>query len=247
MLNPRNRLCFTWDNAFPESWRKYIKAGVEEWNAAFERIGFKNVVRAVDFPTDDPEFDPDNLKYSCVRYSPSWVANAMGPSWTDPRTGEIVNASVYVYHNLLQLVQNWRFVQTAQADPDVRTITMPEELAGECIRYVIAHEVGHCLGFMHNMSASAAIPVDSLRSPSFTKEHGTTYSIMDYARNNYVAQPGDKERGVKLTPPRLGVYDYFSVKWLYSPLLDAKSSKEEVPVLDRWISEKSGDPVYRYG
>ncbi len=247
LVEPKKPIVFYVDNAFPESWRKYIKAGVEEWNAAFERIGFKNVVRAVDFPTDDPEFDPDNLKYSCVRYSPSWVANAMGPSWTDPRTGEIVNASVYVYHNLLQLVQNWRFVQTAQADPDVRTITMPEELAGECIRYVIAHEVGHCLGFMHNMSASAAIPVDSLRSPSFTKEHGTTYSIMDYARNNYVAQPGDKERGVKLTPPRLGVYDYFSVKWLYSPLLDAKSSKEEVPVLDRWISEKSGDPVYRYG
>ena len=211
-------IVFYVDNAFPESWKKYIKQGVEEWQKAFEKIGLKNAIIAKDFPENDPEFDPENLKYSCVRYSPSWTPNAMGPSWTDPRTGEIINASVYFYHNIAQLIQNWRFVQTAQADADVRGMQLPEELLGESIRYAIAHEVGHCLGFMHNMSASAAIPTDSLRSPSYTQKYGTTHSIMDYARNNYVAQPGDKERGVKLTPPHLGLYDYFTIKWLYTPL-----------------------------
>ena len=220
---------------------------MEEWQKAFEEIGFKNAIVAMDFPTDDPEFDPDNLKYSCVRYSPSLVANAMGPSWTDPRTGEILNASVYLYHNLVKLVQDWRFLQTSPADPDVRKVMFDEETLGACIRYVVAHEVGHCLALMHNMSGSAAIPTDSLRSPSFTRKYGTTYSIMDYARNNYVAQPGDKERGVKLTPPDLGVYDLYAIKWLYTPLLDARSARDEVVTLNRWITEKSGDPVYRYG
>ena len=247
LTEPKKPIVFYVDHAFPESWKKYIKAGVEEWQKAFEEIGFKNAIVAMDFPTDDPEFDPDNLKYSCVRYSPSLVANAMGPSWTDPRTGEILNASVYLYHNLVKLVQDWRFLQTSPADPDVRKVMFDEETLGACIRYVVAHEVGHCLALMHNMSGSAAIPTDSLRSPSFTRKYGTTYSIMDYARNNYVAQPGDKERGVKLTPPDLGMYDLYAIKWLYTPLLDARSARDEVATLNRWITEKSGDPVYRYG
>lgn len=247
LVEPKVPIIFYVDHAFPESWKKYIKTGVEEWQAAFEKIGFKNAIVARDFPTDDPEFDPDNVKYSCVRYSPSWVANAMGPSWTDPRTGEILNASVYLYHNLVQLVQDWRFLQTSPADPEVRKVIFDEETLGNCIRYVVSHEIGHCLALMHNMSGSAAIPTDSLRSPSFTRKYGTTYSIMDYARNNYVAQPGDKERGVKLTPPDLGEYDLFTIKWLYTPLLDAKTAREEVSVLNRWITETSGNPVYRYG
>lgn len=247
LVEPKKPIVFYVDNAFPESWKKYIKAGVEEWKDAFERIGFKNAIMAKDFPVDDPEFDPDNIKYSCIRYSPSQVENAMGPSWTDPRTGEILNASVYLYHNLIQLVHDWRFLQTSPADPDVRKVIFDEDVLGDCIRYVVSHEVGHCLALMHNMSGSASIPTDSLRSPSFTQKYGTTYSIMDYARNNYIAQPGDKERGVRLTPPRLGLYDYFTIHWLYTPLLDAKTSKDEVPTLSRWISEKSGNPIYRYG
>lgn len=122
-----------------------------------------------------------------------------------------------------------------------------DDMLGECIRYVVSHEVGHCLSLMHNMAGSSAIPTDSLRSPAFTQKYGTTYSIMDYARNNYIAQPGDKERGVRLTPPELGIYDYFSIKWLYTPFLDMRTPEEEVPVLSAWISEKSGDPIYRYG
>lgn len=247
LVEVKKPIVFYVDDAFPAAWREAIKEGVEVWQDAFEKIGLKNAIVAKDFPKDDPEFDPDNLKYSCIRYSPSWIANAMGPSWTDPRTGEIINASVYLYHNLIKLVQDWRFVHTAAADPDVRRKVLDAKTLHDCIRYVVSHEVGHCLSFMHNMSASAAIPVDSLRSPSFTQKYGTTYSIMDYARNNYVAQPGDKERGVRLTPPRLGVYDYYTIKWLYTPLLDAHTPEDEVATLDRWIGEKAGDPIYRYG
>lgn len=247
LVEPKQPIVYYIDNNFPESWKQPVRDAVERWQATFEKIGFKNAIIAKDFPTDDPEFDPDNIKYSCVRYAPSWIANAMGPSWTDPRTGEIINASVYLYHNLIELVQNWRFLQTAPADPDARKVVLDDDIIADCIRYVVAHEVGHTLALMHNMAGSSSIPVDSLRSPSFTQKYGTTYSIMDYARNNYVAQPGDKERGVRLTPPELGLADYFSIKWLYTPLLDAKTPEEEVPTLDRWISEKSGDPIYRYG
>lgn len=247
LVEPKKPIVFYIDNAFPEMWKPYMKYAVEVWQKAFENIGFKNAIIAKDFPTDDPEFDPDNLKYSCIRYSPSSVANAMGPSWTDPRTGEIINASVYVYHNVIKLVQDWRFLHTAAVDSDVRKVVLDDEIIGDCIRYVVSHEVGHCLALMHNMSASAAIPVDSLRSPSFTQKYGMTYSIMDYARNNYVAQPGDKEKGVRLTPPELGLYDMFSISWLYRPLLDAKTPEDEVPTLSKWISEKSGNLAYRYG
>ncbi|MEG0796842.1 MAG: zinc-dependent metalloprotease [Odoribacter sp.] len=247
LIEPQKPVIFYVDNAFPPLWKKYIKQGIEQWNVAFEQIGFKNVMVAKDFPMDDPEFDPDNLKYSCIRYSPSQVENAMGPSWVDPRSGEILNASVYLYHDMVKLVRNWRFVQTSPADEEVRTKVLPEEILGDCIRYVVSHEVGHCLGFMHNMAGSSGIPVDSLRSPSFTQKYGTTYSIMDYARNNYVAQPGDKERGVKLTPPSMGLFDFFAVKWLYTYFPDIDSCEKEVPVLSDWIKERSGDPVYRYG
>ena len=247
LTEPVQPIVFYVDDAFPESWKPHVKAGIEEWQAAFEKIGFKNAIVARDFPADDPAFDPENLAYSCVRYSPSPVANAMGPSWTDPRSGEILQANVSVYHNMVRLVQDWRFIQTAPADPSVRGVNLDEKTLGDCIRYVIAHEIGHCLGLMHNMSASAAIPTDSLRSPSFTRKHGTTHSIMDYARFNYVAQLGDAARGVRMTPPELGLYDYYAIRWLYTPLPDAVTSHDEVPVLDSWISERSGDPVYRYG
>lgn len=246
-VEPVRPIVFYIDDAFPENWRPYIRQGVEVWQKAFERIGFKNAIVARDFPKDDPEFDPDNIRYNCIRYSPSWTANAMGPSWADPRTGEILNASVSVYHNLVKLVHSWRFIQTAPADPEVRKVRLQDSIMGDCIRYVLSHEVGHCLSLMHNMAGSSGIPVDSLRSPSFTARYGTTYSIMDYARNNFVAQPGDKERGVRLTPPELGEYDYYAIDWLYRPIPEAATPEEEAPVLNRWISDRSGDPVYRYG
>ena len=245
LVRPKKPIVFYIDPDFPESWRKPIFEAVEQWNEPFERIGFKQAVEAREFPKDDPEFDPDNIKYSCIRYAPIGISNAMGPSWVDPRSGEIVNASVYVFHDIVKLVNNWRFIQTAQADKSVRSVKLPREVMDDALRYVVTHEVGHCLGFMHNMSASAVIPVDSLRSPSFTQKYGTTTSIMDYARFNYVAQPTDK--GVKLTPPELGEYDYYVIKWLYSYLPGDKSAREEAGTLETWVDEKAGDPMYRYG
>lgn len=247
LVEPVKPIIFHIDDAFPEFWLPYVIKGVEVWNQAFEKIGFKNVIQARPFPTDDPSFDPDNLKYNCVRYSPSETTNSAGPHWTDPRTGEIINASVYIYHNVVKLLQEWLFVQTAAADPRVRGMKIPQELMGECIAYVVSHEVGHCLGLMHNMAGSSSIPVDSLRSPEFTQKYGTTHSIMDYARFNYVAQPGDKEKGVNLMPPVLGKYDFYAIEWLYRPLLSAQTAEDEMPMLRKFITDHSGDPVYRYG
>lgn len=245
LVEPVKPIVFYLDDAFPAAWAKGARMGILRWNKAFEKIGFKNVIQILDFPKDDPNFDPDNLKYSCIRYVPARVMNAMGPSWVDPSTGEVINASVLVYHDVVKLLNQWRFVQTAQVDERARCKKMDEDMVTESIAYILAHEVGHCLGFMHNMAASVAFPVDSLRSASFTQKYGTTPSIMDYARFNYVAQPGDK--GVKLTPPDLGVYDYYLVEYAYKPIFEAKDEMEEIPYLEAMIDAKAGDPLYRYG
>ena len=246
-VEPVKPIVFYIDPDFPEKWQPAVYEGVMQWNELFAKIGFKNAVKALPYPEDDPEFDPDNIKYSCLRYAPAPIANAMGPSWVDPRSGEILNASVYVFHDVVKMLNRMIFVQTSQADERVRQVNLPDEVLLDGLRYVLAHEVGHCLGFMHNMSSSSVIPVDSLRSPSFTRKYGTTTSIMDYARFNYVAQPGDRERGVQLTPPRFGVYDEYAVKWLYTPVPDAKTPEEEYAVTSKWITEASADPTYRYG
>ncbi len=247
LVEPKKKIIFYVDSAFPEKWRPAVKEGIEYWNAAFEAAGFKNAVEARDYPKDDPDFDPDDIRMNCVRYCVTPIANAMGPSHVDPRTGEILGADVIWYHNVISLVHDWRFAQTGAVDPRVRTKTFADSVMYESLTYVTAHEIGHCFGLMHNMGASYAFTIDNLRDPAFTQKYGTTPSIMDYARNNFVAQPGDRERGVRLTPPPVGVYDIHAIKWGYRLIPGVKDMFDEKPVLDKWIREHDGDPMYEFG
>lgn len=247
LVEPKKPIIFYVDSAFPEKWAKAVKEGIEYWNMAFEAAGFKNAIRACDYPKENPEFDPDDIRFNCVRYSVTPTANAMGPSYCDPRTGEILGADVIWYHNVISLVHNWRFAQTGAVDPRVRRKVFDDDVMYESLTYVTAHEIGHCLGLMHNMGASHAYTLENLRDPEFTQKYGTTPSIMDYARNNYVAQPGDLERGVRMTPPPVGVYDIHAINWGYRLIPDAKTPFEEKKTLNKWIAEKEGDPMYEFG
>lgn len=246
LVTPKKQIVYYIDRATPVKWRKYLKQGIEDWQAAFEEAGFKNAIIAKDPPTkeEDPEWSPEDVRYSVVRYLASPIPNANGPHVSDPRSGEILESDINWYHNVMTLLRNWFFVQTAAINEDARGVSFDDEVMGRLIRFVSAHEVGHTIGLPHNMGSSSAYPVDSLRSASFTKKFGTAPSIMDYARFNYIAQPEDK--GVALMPD-IGVYDKHAVRWGYRPIPNAKTAKDEKKTLDKWIRDNENSLMHRFG
>ena len=246
MVEVKKPIVFYMDTLMPNEWQPYIKEGIEAWNEAFEKIGFKDVVRVMDFPKDDPDFNANNIKYSTIRYAPLWL-DMQNSMHVDPRTGEILNASLYIYDGLVSGLKTNRMLTTMATDPSVRTTRFSEEMIGELIRVEIMREAGINLGLVYNAGASAVYPVDSLRSPSFTREHGLSPSVMDYVPCNYIAQPGDVEKGVRMVPGGLGEYDYYVIKWLYEPIPTVSTPKDEFATLDCWIREGRTNPKYRFG
>ena len=244
LVEPVKPIVYYLDPATPLKWRKYFKMGIEDWNSTFEKAGFKNAIIAKDAPTkeEDPNFSAEDIRYSTVRYVASTTRNAVGPSVSDPRTGEILESDIIWYHNHLRSYRNRYLIETGAANPKARSLNTPEEEIGEMMRRVISHEIGHALGLPHNMKASSAYAVDSLRSGNFTQKFGIATSIMDYARYNYVAQPGDKNiRFVR----QLGPYDDYSIEWGYRYF--GESPEKEKEILREIVDSKSLDPIYMFG
>ena len=245
LVEPKKQIVYYLDPATPIKWRPYFKKGIEDWNSVFEKAGFKNAIVAKEPPSieEDPDFSPEDIRYSTVRYVASTTRNATGPSVSDPRTGEILESDIIWYHNHLRSYRNRYLLETGAANPKARTLNTPKEEIGEMMRMVISHEIGHALGLPHNMKASSAYPVDSLRSGKFTQKMGIAATIMDYARYNYIAQPGDKNiRFVR----QLGPYDDYSIEWGYR-YFPGKNLLQEKEILTKYVDQKSLNPIYMFG
>jgi len=247
LSEPVRPIVYYIDAATPAKWIPWLKRGVESWQKAFEAAGFKNAILAKDAPTpeQDPDFSPEDVRYSVIRWLPSIVENATGPHIADPRTGEILNADIQFYHNIMNLLSDWYFLQVGPLDPRAQKLPLPEDLMGRLLQFVVAHEVGHTLGFQHNMKASSTYPQEKVRDREWVKKMGFAPSIMDYARFDYVAQPEDRI-DVEDLVPGIAPYDVWATVWGYKPIPGARTPDEEKPTLDRWAREQDKTPWYRF-
>jgi hypothetical protein len=246
LVEPKKQIVYYIDPATPKKWVPYLIQGVNDWNIAFEKAGWKNAIVAKEAPVNDPSWSLEGAGYSAIIYKPSDVANAVGPNVHDPRTGEILEAHIEWFHNVMNILRDWYFIQTAAVDPQARTMHFSDSLMGQLIRVVSSHEVGHTLGLRHNWGSSSTVPVENLRNKKWVEDNGHTPSIMDYARFNYVAQPEDhiSEKGLL---PRIGDYDKWAIEWGYRWIPEAKKPEDEVAILNKMTTEKLKDKRYWFG
>lgn len=248
LVEPAKPIVYYIDPSTPTKWIPYLMQGVNDWEPVFRAAGFKNAIMAKLAPTkeEDSTWSLEDARYSAIVYKPSTVSNASGPHVSDPRTGEILESHVNWYHNVMSLLHNWYFIQCAAVDTAARKMIFDDSLMGQLIRFVSSHEIGHTLGMQHNFAASSAYPVEMLRDRNFVKENGHTSSIMDYSRFNYVAQPEDSIEQQYLFP-RIGKYDYWCIEWGYRLFPEFVDPKDEVPMLNKWIIEKTKDRYLWFG
>ena len=235
-IEPAKPIVYYIDPATPKKWRRYLIQGVNDWQKAFEKAGWKNAIRAEEFPEGDSTISLEDARFSAIRYFASPIENAYGPNVNDPRTGEILESHIGWYHNVMKLLQKWYRTQAAAVDPKARPNEFDDELMGQLIRFVSSHEVGHTLGLRHNFGASTATPVEKLRDKEYLEKYGHTSSIMDYARFNYVAQPGD---GITNLFPRIGEYDDWAIEWGYKSIYNTRDENEDALILNKWYKEKA--------